>query len=113
MLGRTGGRIGSDLYPTEGKAAGIWRLSELYDARRFRLWPLELNGGQSTLNLMPADTIIEINGAHIRFGAHTIHACNYIKFEPAVKIPTTGTTLELNRTSIKFNSYKLSGGSLS
>jgi hypothetical protein len=113
MLGRSGGRIGSDLYPTEGKAAGVWRLSEIYNEKRFRLWPPELNGGQSTLNLLPIGTSVDFDKSSVLFGGYGLHKANHIRFSPAIAIPVIGTSLEFNGPNIKFDFYKLSGGSLS
>lgn len=113
MLGRPGGRIGADLYPTEGKAAGIWRLNEIYNEQRFRRWPLELHGGCPPFSLLPVGTFVEINGAHIVFRGYALHTTNHIKFLVAVKIPATNTPPEFNQRSTKFDSYKVDQGVLS
>lgn len=81
MLGRTAGRIGADLYPPDGPANGIWRLSELYNEYRFRFWPPELVGCRSTLNLTAGGTFIEFVGGFVKFDTYKTHTISHVKFD--------------------------------
>jgi len=90
MIGRTAGRIGVDLYPTDGPVNGVWRLSEIYNEYRFRFWPPEFIGCQEKMNLTKNGTI-DFVSASVKFTTYKIHTCNHVKFD----------------------SYKLSGGTVS
>ena len=43
MRGRPGGRIGANVYPTNGKAEGLWWLGDVYLGKRFGTWPIDLS----------------------------------------------------------------------
>lgn len=63
MRGRPGGRIGASVYPTTGKAEGLWWLGDVYLGKRFGNWPIN----STAVVTRVADAVRTSPTAHIQF----------------------------------------------
>lgn len=64
MRARPGGRIGANVYPTTGKATGLWWLGDVYLSKRFGNWPITSTAA-AVVRVAPAMSASPT--AHIQF----------------------------------------------